>query len=238
MLEQAGLPTVVIGLVRPHMEKTGNPRGLFVPFPLGRPLAEAGDAGFQRRVLMAALALLERNDGPVVLEDFPDDAPSMRDLPRWRPPFTLPAPARPLTPEGWATALATEMALVRPWHDRAQARFGRTSIGPSGQAPDKWPDYAAGFLAGALPEPPPALPSAALALRFLADDLKAFYTEAVQAEGPAPSVAQINAWLWRETVAGQMLITLREMAAASDNAGLKTMGTRFLVPANWLPSAV
>ena len=238
MLEQAGLPTVVIGLVRPHMEKTRNPRGLFVPFPLGRPFGEAGDAGFQRRVLMSALTLLERTDGPVVLADFPDDAPSMRDVAGWRPPFILPVPARPVTPEAWADALAAEMALVSPWHGRAQARFGRTSIGPSAQAADKWPAYAAHFLAGALPEPPPGLPSAALGLRFLADDLKAFYTEAAQAEGPAPSVAQINAWLWRETVAGQMLIALRAVAAASDNNGLKAMGTRFLVPANWLPSAV
>ena len=185
-----------------------------------------------------ALALLERRDGPVVLEDFPDDAPSMRDAPLWRPPFALPMPGSPATPDGWARALADEMALVRPWHERAQVRFGRTSIGPSAQAPDEWPGYAARFLGGALPEPPAGLPSAVLGLRFLADDLKAFYTEAAQAEGPAPSVAQINAWLWRETVAGQMLIALREMAAGSDNSGLKTMGTRFLVPANWLPGAV
>ena len=47
MLEERGLATTVIGLVRPHMERSGNPRGLFVPFPLGRPLGEAGDAAFQ-----------------------------------------------------------------------------------------------------------------------------------------------------------------------------------------------
>ena len=235
MLEEAGLPTVVIGLVRPHMEKTGNPRGLFVPFPLGRPLGEAGDAAFQRRVLISALSLLERTDGPVILEDFPDDAPSMRDVPGWRPPFMLPPPGQPLTPKAWAQALAAEMALVQPWHERAQARFGRTSIGPSAQPTQAWPDYAAQFLAGALPEPPPGLPSSALALRFLADDLKAFYTEAAQAEGPAPSIAQINTWLWRETVAGHMLIALREMAMQSENTALTTMGSRFLVPANWLP---
>lgn len=58
MLESLGLTTTVIGLVRPHMEKSANPRGLFVPFPLGRPLGKPGDAAFQRRVLLAALGLL------------------------------------------------------------------------------------------------------------------------------------------------------------------------------------
>lgn len=46
MLESLGLTTTVIGLVRPHIEKSANPRGLFVPFPLGRPLGEPGDAAF------------------------------------------------------------------------------------------------------------------------------------------------------------------------------------------------
>jgi len=66
MLEARGTPTVAIGLVRPQMERTRPPRGLWTPFQLGRPLGEPGDPEFQRRVLMRALGLLERRDGPVV----------------------------------------------------------------------------------------------------------------------------------------------------------------------------
>lgn len=237
MLEDRGLATVTIGLVRPHMEKAQGPRGLFVPFPLGRPFGEPDDAGFQRRVIMAALRMLERSDGPVILEDFPDDAPGQAGRAEWSPPFELPAPASPAAPEDWARALASEMSLVRPWWERARERFGRSTVGVSAQTHDAWPGYAAAFLAGELPDPPPPLTSPAFALRFLADDLKAYYTEAAQARGPAPSPHQVNAWLFRRTLAGRFLVALRTVALASENSALKTAGGRFLVPANWLPPA-
>jgi len=83
MLEARGTPTVAIGLVRPQMERTRPPRGLWTPFQLGRPLGEPADPEFQRRVLMRALGLLERHDGPVILEDFPDDPPNWSDTPGW-----------------------------------------------------------------------------------------------------------------------------------------------------------
>jgi len=236
MLEDRGIPTVAIGSVRLHMEKTRGPRGLFVPFPLGRPLGEPGDAAFQRRVLLAALRLLERTDGPVIIEDFPDDAPSQRADTGWRPAFELPAPPSPRTSAEWAAALTAEMALVRPWWERASARFARSTVGLSAQAPEAWPAYAAQFLDGRLPDPPPSLNSPAFALRFLADDLKAFYMEAAQAEGGVPSPDEANAWLFRRTLAGRFLVALRAASLASDNNALKTAGGRFLVPAPWLPA--
>ena len=73
-LETEGLSTTGISLVREHTEAMAPPRALWVPFPLGRPLGAAGDAAFQHRVIAAALALLDRPEGPV-LEDFPDAAP-------------------------------------------------------------------------------------------------------------------------------------------------------------------
>lgn len=234
MLEERGVATVAIGLVRPHMERTGGPRGLWVPFPLGRPLGEPGDAAFQSRVLRAALSLLEREGGAPVLEDFGADAPSQTERPGWSPPFALPAPADADSPAAWAGALAAEMALVRPWAERARARFGRTTVGVAAQPPEAWPAYASAFLAGELPAPPAPHGSPALALRFLADDLKAYYMEAAQADGGAPSINQINAWLFRQTVAGRFLLALRTAALASENSALKAVGGRFLVPAQWV----
>lgn len=238
MLEARGLATVAIGLVREHIEKTQGPRGLFVPFPLGRPLGEPGDAAFQKRVVLAALRQLERDDGPVILADFPDDAPSQHAAPGWAPPFVLPAPVAPLDARGWIDALRAEMAQVLPWWERAKKRFGRSTVGVCAQPPEAWPAYAVAFLDGELPDPPPSLTSPAFALRFLADDLKAFYTEAAQAEGPAPSPDQVNAWLYRQTLAGALLVALREVSLASDNNALKTAGGRFLVPTPWLPRAL
>jgi hypothetical protein len=74
-----------------------------------------------------------------------------------------------------------------------------------------------------------------LALRFLADDLKALYGEAVQADGGPPSARQIDQWFWRRTVAGQLLIALRGIASESQNNALKTVGGRFFVPVPYLP---
>lgn len=235
MLEERGVATVAIGLVRPHMEATGGPRGLWVPFPLGRPLGEPADPAFQKRVLRAALSLLERGGGTAVLEDFGADAPGQVGRAAWSPPFSLPAPADPDSPAAWAAALAAEIALVRPWVARAQDRFGRTTVGVSSQPPEAWPAYAAAFLAGELPAAPAPLSAPALALRFLGDDLKAYYMEAAQADGAAPSIDQIHRWLFRETVAGRFLVALRRYSLASENAALKTAGGRFLVPAQWVP---
>ncbi len=237
MLEDQGLATTVIGLVRPHMEKSANPRGLFVPFPLGRPLGEPGDAGFQRRVLLAALGLLERADGPVLLADFADDAPTQAGTPGWRPAVQLPPPPAPTSPHDWAAALAAEMALVHPAWLQARARFGRSTVGITGLAPEAWPGFASAFLGPQHPAPPAGFTSAALALRFMADDLKAYYTEAAQASGPAPAPDQVNAWLYRETLAGALLVALRAAALAGEDGGFKTAAGRFLVPVPFLPAA-
>jgi len=70
----------------------------------------------------------------------------------------------------------------------------------------------------------------------MCDDVKAFYGEVAQADGAAPASRQIDAWFWRQTVAGQLLIALRAAAAASDNNAVRTVGGRFLVPAPWLPA--
>lgn len=233
MLEARGLPTVAIGLVRPHMEATIAPRGLFVPFPLGRPLGEPGDAAFQRRVLLAALSLLERRDGPVVLEDFPDDAPGQHPG-RWQPAVALREPGVATSATEWARLVAGEIAELRPAWERARARFGRTSVGVSRLAPNEWPAYAAAFLEGGLPAPPAPIPKPALGLRFVADDLKAYYQEAAQAEGGVPAPDEINGWFYRQTSAGRVLAALRKVALESPDGALKTMGSRFLVPAMWL----
>jgi hypothetical protein len=75
-LEEEGLATVAISLIRPQTENTKPPRALWVPFELGRPFGPPSDAAFQKRVILAALGMLERDNGPVIIEDFPDDDPA------------------------------------------------------------------------------------------------------------------------------------------------------------------
>lgn len=232
MMEERGFATVAIGLVRYQMEQVRPPRGVWTPFQLGRPLGEPEDRAFQRRVLMHALGLLERTDGPVILEDFPDDPPGWTDTPGWQPPL---GPAAGGDASDLVGRFAAELAQAGPAWERAQARRGRTTVGLSGQAPEQWPGFVAAVLHGEFPVAPPH-ETTALSLRFLCDDIKALYGEAAQADGPAPSSRQIDGWFWTNTVAGQLLIALRAAAMASENSALKTVGSRFFVPTPFVPA--
>ena len=65
-LERSGITTVCLMLLREVAEKVGPSRALVVPFRHGYPLGAPHDAGLQRRVVEAALALLDRNDVPLI----------------------------------------------------------------------------------------------------------------------------------------------------------------------------
>ncbi len=239
MIEARGVATVVIGLVRPHMESSKPPRGLWVPFPLGRPLGEPEDKTFQHRVLGAALALLARDAGPVVLEDFPEDAPSMRDQPGWQPQMVVPEFVTPAATDvkAWMSGLETELASVLPHWSAATHRFGRTTVGISRVAPSDWAAFAVRFLDGSVPESPIGGLSSTVVMRYIADDMKALYMEAVQAIGPQPSSGQINRWFWNHTLAAELLCALRAAALASTHTGFNTAGSRFLAPAPFVTKA-
>ena len=150
LIEQRGIATVALGLIRLHMEKVRVPRGLWLPFELGRPLGEPGDSAFQRRVLLAALSLLERGDGPVILEDYPEEAPGRLPQQGWRPAADLPAVAVPgpdASAAEWAAALRAEWAPL--------GIRGVTTIGGSRLQREQWPELIAAFASGAPPAQSP-----------------------------------------------------------------------------------
>ena len=221
-LEERGFSTVALASVRAQAEKTRPPRALWTPAMLGRPVGEPEDPAFQLRVVRAALGLLERTDGPVILEDFPDDPPGWVDNTGWTAPVMHPA-----------DGFAAELTAMLPLWQVAQARFGRTSVGLSFQVPEAWPGFAAAVLDGGLPAVA-ELGTTALSVRHMCDDIKALYGEAAQAVGPAPSARQVDTWFWRQTAAGELLRALRLVAMDSGNNALKTVGGRFFVPAPWV----
>jgi len=65
-MEAAGIPTVVVAVAafEEPLIKMALPRVLLTPFLLGRPVGTAGDEGTQRKVLFAALDLLESAERP------------------------------------------------------------------------------------------------------------------------------------------------------------------------------
>ncbi|MSP49318.1 MAG: hypothetical protein EXQ95_08335 [Alphaproteobacteria bacterium] len=223
IIETHGVATVVISLIRLHTEKIRPPRALWVPFQLGRPLGSPGEPAFQTRVLRRALALLERRDGPVILEDFAEDEPRSADDPAWSPPFAATAGAVD------GRRLHRELDQVLPAYRQAVAARARSTVGLAGVPLPEAVAFIGWLLSGSLPvSPSPAL-TAAQALRFIADDLKAAWTEAASLTGK-PSSRQLADWLWERTVLGRALLRIRELALQSEDSSFKAAGGSLLVP--------
>jgi hypothetical protein len=230
-LEAEGVPAVAISLIRLHTEKVRPPRALWVPFELGRPLGAPNNPTFQTRVIAAALGLLEAASGPVVLEDFAEDDPTAVDVPDWRPPFDLTA-GMPDLADGAALdrAMRREVLAIAPFHERFVASNGRTTIGLSGLTIDESAARLAASLSGLLPDSRDPAASPAQALRWAVDDLKAYYLEAMSADGAVPSSRQMQAWFWDHTLAARLIVALRRQLLASDDKRSQAVGRMNLVP--------
>jgi len=229
-LEDEGIATTLISLLRLHTEKVEPPRALWVPFELGRPLGRPNDPDMQTTVLKAALTLLESKDGPVVLQDF-EHAPETDPMEGWQSPVkTARADIDFSDAVAVKSALDVEIATVMPWHDGAAASSGRSVFGVSRMSPEQISQHLTSYLTETPDESPDDEFSSRMALRFGSDDLKVYYLEAAMAEMEKPSSAQLVGWFWRETVAGQLLITLRENALKGDDDKLKVVCGNFMVP--------
>jgi len=136
--------------VREHTAGMRPPRFLWVPFELGRPFGAPGDPAFQSKVLRSVLALLERTDGPVILEDFPEDAPAptLEEMAGWVCPINLPKPAAAAEPAILADVLE-EIGRLAPWYEFGrEARGGRTTVGVSGLGIEEMARFLHGFFDG------------------------------------------------------------------------------------------
>lgn len=229
--EDEGIATTGISLVREHTAGYRPPRFLWVSFPLGRPFGAPGEPEFQRRVLLAALALLEREDGPVILEDFPDDAPvvsvSEEHDAGWVCPVSFPPP--PMDPNDLGAALAAEVAELAPWYEVAKERRGRTTVGLTGAAPAEIARFVAGFM-DATPEPLRADASLAENLKLACEDLKAYYQEAAMAQPGPADAAGVARWFWTQTAAARLFLALEPELRSRQDPDLQVVASDYLVP--------
>lgn len=226
-LEGEGLPTTSISLLRLHTKKIRPPRALWVPFDLGRPLGAPNDPSLQKRVIMAALGLLEAENGPV-LEDL--EAPVPMAAPEEEAAacpvaFDVPGP-------GAEQELRAEMAQLESWYSLAQSARGRSTTGTSGLAPGQAADFLLAFLDGRTP--PLARPELSLAwnLKMALEDLKAFYLEAVSmrpdcAGRDAPA---LNGWFWQETAAARVVRQVQARLLQSADKDDQMVAKLLLVP--------
>jgi hypothetical protein len=228
-LEAEGIPTTQISLVREHTEALNPPRALWVPFMLGRPFGLPNNATFQRKVLLAALQLLEQESGPV-LEDFPEDAPHDQLTP---PPQDLACPVsfpRLKTESPLVERLADEASQLQAWHDVALKHRGRTTLGVTGLSPMGIVSYLTSWLAGNTPTPFRDDLSKGDALKQACDELKAYYYESKAVQPGTHSGQSVQDWFWLETAAGQALQQIRTLAAASEDPTIKAVSAMSIVP--------
>ena len=180
-LERKGLATIQISLIKKHTETIKPPRALWVPFELGRPFGQPNDSEFQRRVLSAALDLLDEKEGPI-LSKYTEEAAFVGPAGPWACPIDLNRSTQDLSEEDeLIKAFKSEMDQLRNWYDIAVTKRNRTTVGVSGVDVDNLADFISSFLTDKQPQNPnPDFPLAHT-LNLATDDLKAFYTEAVTA---------------------------------------------------------
>ena len=230
-LEEEGVPAVAISLIRLHSEKIGPPRALWVPFELGRPLGAANDEQFQFRVIAAALRLLETAPGPAVLEDFPDDDPTAIDLPGWRPPVDFTAGAIDIGErEALDARYARKCSPSRRSTSASSLPIGGRRLALAVSTIDDCARLLSAGLAGSLPASPDPSANPVQALRWAVDDLKAYYLEAMSADGAMPSSRQMQSWFWDHTLVARAIIALRRQLLASDEKRSQAIGRMNLVP--------
>ena len=190
-LEDEGIATTGISLVRDNTERMELPRFLWVPFELGRPFGAPHEPDFQRRVLRAALGLLEWRDGPVVLEDFPDDAPvgaGDDDDPAWSCPVSFAGAAA--DDGGLVGEVLAELRRLAPWQEMYVVQRGRSAPAASGLSHEQIVRGLGEVAAGARD------PSVATNLplpewvRLGCDDLRTWYMEAAQGRPGRADVAR------------------------------------------------
>lgn len=223
-IEQQGIHTVVIGLVRLHLEKIQPPRALWVPFELGRPLGAPSDVAFQTDVLVTALSMIESDAKQPLLIDYPHNDPRATADENWVAPKI-----------SKAESIEQEMQQLQPHYQQFCVSRSRTSVGVA-----KIPIAQSAKLFNSLTEDAPDESprddtSALLMARLAMDDLKAYYIESALAQGK-PSSRQVLDWMWQETRLGKKIRQLRVDWMKSDNTKLANLGEKSLVPHRWRDS--
>ncbi|MDX1709197.1 MAG: hypothetical protein R3274_11390 [Desulfobacterales bacterium] len=234
-IEDEGIPTTQISLIREHSEAIKPPRALWVPFELGRPLGVPNDPDFQKRVLLSSLKLLEAEQGPV-LEDFGDEAPdSGTPETIWACPVNFSNKADGLNDHiALIAAFKQEVVDLRPWYDEAvKQRGGRTTFGVSGLDLETIVDFIPAFLDGP-PDNPSNTLSLPMALNFAVDDLKAYYYEAVSAQPgkSLPDSSVLENWFWQDTAVSKILFQINALCLNNNDRMMQLMGKILLIPSS------
>ena len=218
VFEAAGLTTVAIALVREHAERVRPPRALWVPFYFGYTMGKPDDPDFQHQVLTAALATLDAESGPALV-DYPEEAGPIGLPQASEVAASTNGDAKPLDAAGEITAL-------RGYYERWQKQRGRTAVGVTGIPQRRFRGiirfleaYAESDAADL--DERPADVSVPQFVRYCADDLKAFCYEARMAQRPSDGEEEIHRWFWGETAVGALIDSITQRLNATGDARLQ-----------------
>ncbi|MFC1876646.1 hypothetical protein ACFL2E_05155 [Thermodesulfobacteriota bacterium] len=205
---------------------------MWVSFDLGRPLGVPNNPEFQTSVLKHALNLFEAPAGPV-LEDFPEDAPDTKDEPVHIacPVNFRSKPVETTSIQQMLDDFSSEVMQMRTWYNLACEKKKRTTTGVSGLFPEEAAEFLSAFVKGEPPETKVIDTSIADSIRMAAEDLKAYYFEAVSAQPgqPTDSTSLAN-WFWGDTVAALVINRIRKMCLEDGDNKLELLGKLLLVP--------
>jgi hypothetical protein len=228
-IEDEGVPTVQLSLVREHTAALRPPRALWVPFMLGRPLGAPDNPAFQRRVITTALKLFERASGPV-LEDFPDDAPPSAAAENMEGMVCAVDFAQAQKEATLPELVHGEVAQLRSWYDVAFKRRGRTALGAAGAPIETLVDFVGAWAAGNQTPPYRSDVPPANALRLACEEIKTFYFEAIAGQPGTRAPAEVQKWFWRETAAGRLMFALHDALTNSADERLRSFANDSLIP--------
>lgn len=212
------------------------PRFLWVPFELGRPFGAPNEPDFQRRVLRSALELLERTDGPVVLADFPDDAPVSDEETVWACPVSY-APKPSDEPELVEATLA-EIRRLAPWTEVPGARVFTPNSGMDNPTMTRYlAALAAAETFDDVAEYLDGRPVVELT-RLVADDLRTWYLLAARPRPGHPTTAELNSWFWEQTAVARLLGEVAARLLRDDNPMVLAFASRALIPREHMAALV
>ena len=220
---------MVIALVPQHAEAVGPPRVLSVPFIMGRPFGAPGDALLQHRVLDAALALLRYADGPI-FEYYEEEAPFASgdaDVP-WSCPVSFPQQSDELP---LVQKILDEIDLLMPWYEKGKAERGHTAVGLSDKSLADAVRFLTGFIGDEMSSGDPAPDSStADAMKYAAEDMKAFYNEAATSQPGQVSAREAEDWYWGDTAAGNLVREIKKAGKDHADPTIKLTAGLLLVP--------
>lgn len=198
----------------------------------------ADNPGFQLDVLRSALQLLESATEPTIA-DYPHEAPDGNGEGVWACAIELPTPEM----SELESAVRNEVDLLMPRYQEARRNRGRTTFGMSGATVDEIEQVVSFAIAIAVAEgfgfeQVPGVASGPnwrhpmpMLVRFVAEDLRAFYQEAVTSEAGSrpPSQRDMHTWIFEETALGRLLKQIAQQITDHDDPRLRLM-RGFIIP--------